>query len=960
VSSDRAVFGRNFDRVAAGVAVIAFLGAVALILGSGAAASQAADYVPGTPVSICMGSGSAAGECGELRGIAVDQSNGHVYVVDQGNLRVDEFDASGAFVKAFGAGVSDGVSTSPQVCTVTCFKGVLAAATGGFGNPAKGIAVDPKTHVVYIATASARLAFYDGTTGAYLGLTEGDSGAINVGAPEHFNQTTGVAVDTSDPLQHYLYVSFWKELGVTKIDKFKISAAGLTDGSYVCQITGTATATSVNATECGGNGLASHKDGAFEGLDIGQGAASQQGGSLAVDAEGNVFVLEAVGSSGGESSYFRHVVSQFDKNGDFVTQFRPVVTGSPSEPRPEAVAVIGDGNLLVADDGVSAGSGGATVQEFNPASISPATPPAITLASSLAEFGSGTIGGSLGIAVSGSDVYVADKANKKIWKYSAVSVVTHTLTINKSGAGTGQVECKFDGGALEACTSPQPTGTLVEVIASPDGGSELTGLSGTGSGGGCSTSPCSFTLEADSSVTAVFELEVGQRGLTTSATGTGSGQIKCEGGTCAANYQDGATVTLEALPGSDSQFGGWTITGAQSTTCTGTTSPCTITFGSSDVTAAAQFDRSSPLVTGIAPGEGPEAGGNSVTITGTNLASATSVKFGASAATIVENTATQIKVTAPSCVAGTVDVTVTTVGGTSANTAADDYTCVVAPTVTGLSPNKGPLAAGNSVTITGFNLANAAQVKFGASTATIVENTATQIKVTAPAGAAGTVNVSVITAGGTSANNPSDDYTYQVEAYSLIINNVGSGGGSVTCDGGSCAPSYTAGTQVTLVGSPSSVSTFNGFSGGGCSGTGPCVVTINATTVVTATFNAKPVAEPPPKTCGTDPTLCPPLLPPSNVVKLGTAKPQGTSIALKLTVPGAGSLVATGKNLVKATASPKGAGVATLMLKPSKTGKKLLQETGKLKVEVKIVYTPAGGFPGTAKVTITFKSKAKK
>src|SRR5207247_6685395 len=131
----------------------------------------------------------------------------------------------------------------------------------------------------------------------------------------------------------------------------------------------------------------------------------------------------------------------------------------------------------------------------------------------------------------------------------------------------------------------------------------------------------------------------------------------------------------------------------------------------------------------LAPTSGPSAGANSVVITGTNLTGATSVKFGATNATgfTVDN-ATQITATAPAHAAGTVDVSVTTVGGTSANTAADDYTFVDAPTITSLAPTAGPSAGGNSVVITGTNLTAASAVSFGGTAATsfTVDN-ATQI-----------------------------------------------------------------------------------------------------------------------------------------------------------------------------------------------------------------------------------------
>jgi len=151
-----------------------------------------------------------------------------------------------------------------------------------------------------------------------------------------------------------------------------------------------------------------------------------------------------------------------------------------------------------------------------------------------------------------------------------------------------------------------------------------------------------------------------------------------------------------------------------------------------------------------------------VTITGANFTGATAVKFGATAATtFTVNTATQITATAPAGSAGTVDVTVTTAGGTSATSAADQYTYAAAPTVTAISPTAGPTAGGTVVTITGTNFTGATAVKFGATAATtFTVNTATQITVTAPAGSAGVVDVTVTTAGGTSATSAADQYTY--------------------------------------------------------------------------------------------------------------------------------------------------------------------------------------------------------
>ena len=90
-----------------------------------------------------------------------------------------------------------------------------------------------------------------------------------------------------------------------------------------------------------------------------------------------------------------------------------------------------------------------------------------------------------------------------------------------------------------------------------------------------------------------------------------------------------------------------------------------------------------PTVTGISPTVGPLAGGASVTITGTNLAGATAVNFGTTAVTaFISDTGTQIVLNSPAGGAGTVDVTVVTLGGTSATSMADRFSYLAPPTVT--------------------------------------------------------------------------------------------------------------------------------------------------------------------------------------------------------------------------------------------------------------------------------------
>ncbi|HLB36089.1 MAG TPA: hypothetical protein VJL31_05940, partial [Gemmatimonadales bacterium] len=55
--------------------------------------------------------------------------------------------------------------------------------------------------------------------------------------------------------------------------------------------------------------------------------------------------------------------------------------------------------------------------------------------------------------------------------------------------------------------------------------------------------------------------------------------------------------------------------------------------------------------------------------------------------------------------------------------------------------------------------------------------------------------------------------------------------------GMNCSGSFAGGTTVTLTARPATGSTFAGWSGGGCTGTGACTLTLTSTTIVTATFN---------------------------------------------------------------------------------------------------------------------------
>ncbi len=185
----------------------------------------------------------------------------------------------------------------------------------------------------------------------------------------------------------------------------------------------------------------------------------------------------------------------------------------------------------------------------------------------------------------------------------------------------------------------------------------------------------------------------------------------------------------------------------------------------------------------------------------------------------------------------------------------------------------------------------------------------------------------------------------------LQVNRKGNGGGTVTSTpagincGNDCAENYPASTEVTLTASPNSAATFNGWSGGGCSGTGNCVVTLEEATTVSADFGK--------------PKLAALKISP----KTRSAKP-GKKAVIKVTVTNNGD--GKTKNLKICASVPKkllkkpscrtpgnpGAGkskTATFAVKVKNSAKK-----GK-KPKVTFTATATGGFKKTGKATVKVK-----
>ncbi len=176
-----------------------------------------------------------------------------------------------------------------------------------------------------------------------------------------------------------------------------------------------------------------------------------------------------------------------------------------------------------------------------------------------------------------------------------------------------------------------------------------------------------------------------------------------------------------------------------------------------------------PKVTGLSTSGGATAGGNVVDILGEGLTDVTSVHFGANVSVHVQPLSPYaVAAVAPAGTSGTVDVTVSGPGGTSATAEGDHYTYSTpvvsenSPVVESVAPNTGPVSGGTVVTIKGSHLDEAFSVAFGGTSSTqVTPISESEVQAVAPAAAfPARVDVTVTTSSGGSAPTLADGFVY--------------------------------------------------------------------------------------------------------------------------------------------------------------------------------------------------------
>lgn len=276
----------------------------------------------------------------------------------------------------------------------------------------------------------------------------------------------------------------------------------------------------------------------------------------------------------------------------------------------------------------------------------------------------------------------------------------------------------------------------------------------TANGASATSAADQFTYGASPSLPVVTGINPNSGPAGTSVVISGSGF------TGATTVGFGATGSPNITVNSDTQITAVTPFGS------GTVDVTVVTpAGSSTPVAADQFAYGAasglPVVTGISPKMG--SAGSTVTISGSGFTGATAVSFGVTGSPkITVSSDNQIVAVSPAGGIGTVDVTVVTPAGTSAVSAADQFTygaSTAVPVIGAISPGSG--SPGTIVTISGSGFTGATSVGFGAiGSPNITVNSDTQITAISPAGGSGTVDISVITAAGASAPTAADRFAY--------------------------------------------------------------------------------------------------------------------------------------------------------------------------------------------------------
>lgn len=258
--------------------------------------------------------GSGDGQFDLPREIAIDNS-GNVYVVDEGNSRIQKFNSNGTFITKWGS---------------------LGSGDGQFIIPA-GITIDSSGNVYVVEFGNHRVQKFN-SSGIFI-----SKWGSNGSGDGQFNNPHGVTVDSSGNV----YVADW---GNHRIQKFNSSGTFITKWGSSGSGDGQFNYPEGVAVDSSGNVYVTdrHRIQKFNssGTFITKWGSLGSGDgqfyypfAIAIDNSGNVYVAD----------YANHRIQKFNSSGMFITKWGSEGTGDGQFSYPSGVAVDNSGNVYVSD-----------------------------------------------------------------------------------------------------------------------------------------------------------------------------------------------------------------------------------------------------------------------------------------------------------------------------------------------------------------------------------------------------------------------------------------------------------------------------------------------------------------------------------------------------------------------------------------------------------------------------------
>ena len=421
----------------------------------------------------------------------------------------------------------------------------------------------------------------------------------------------------------------------------------------------------------------------------------------------------------------------------------------------------------------------------------------------------------------------------------SAALANQTLTLEKTGTGTGKVTSSPAGISCDpTCSASFADNAVVLLTGTP--GANTAAVTWSGCEAITVEKKCKVTMSSAKTVKATFD--VLKRKLSVSKTGTGTGTVTSSpagincGTECSAEYDSGTEVTLSATSGPNTEAVKWSG-------CTSVTEgKCKVTMSAAK-TVSATFSLKKAELKMIKQGTGTgkvtssPAGiscdptcsasfseGATVTLTGTPTGETEAVKWsgcdsvnGEGKCLVTINAAREVTATfnLPSFQLAVTEL------GSGTGTVTSSPAGIDCPSLC----SEGFLK-NSAVTLTGVAGLHTEAVKWSGCDTVTIEN-----KCLVAMNSAHTVFASF-------------ELEPQYIQYSVTVRKKGTGFGTVQSSPGGidcgedCTETYLNKTRLTLIAKPAPGSVFDYWSGGSCSGTGPCEASVVSSRLITAHFVA--------------------------------------------------------------------------------------------------------------------------